>query len=46
MAEYTPLITEAVFTPIRADVVLTAGGMLGIFLVILGIGLIIRIIGR
>lgn len=43
---YEPLVTAAMFTGLRADVLLTSGSILGIMIVIAGVGMIIRVLSR
>lgn len=45
-AEWTPLIASTDFAGIHADVLTTAAGILSILLVILGIGILVRVLGR
>jgi hypothetical protein len=43
---WTPLVTSADFTGIQADVLTAGGGILAVLLVIVGIGLLVKILGR
>ncbi|CAH2032101.1 hypothetical protein [Trichlorobacter ammonificans] len=45
-AEWTPLIQAADFTGIRTDVLATAGGIISVILIICGLGILIRSLGR
>ena len=40
--DWTPLITAASFTGIRADVLTAVGGLLGLVFIVLGAGIIIK----
>jgi len=44
--EWTPLVGSGVFDGIRADMVLVVGGIFGLYLIICGISLLVRTIGR
>lgn len=43
---WTPLITSADFTGIQADIGTTAAGIVSILLIIIGIGLLVKVLGR
>lgn len=43
---WTPLIASTDFDGIKADVLTTAGGILSVLLVIIGVGLLVRVLGR
>lgn len=43
---WTPLIASTDFDGIKADVLTTAGGILAVLLVIIGVGLLVRVLGR
>lgn len=45
-ASWTPLISSSSFTGIQTDVQTAASGILAIALVILGVGLLIRVLSR
>lgn len=45
-AAWTPLITSGDFDGIKADVLTTSGGILAVLLVIVGVGLLVRVLGR
>jgi len=44
--EYTPIVTESLFSGVRADVLSGATGWIAVVLVVAGVGLIIRAITR
>lgn len=44
--EWTPLVSSTMFDGVRADVILAAGGILGLSLIIFGIAMIWRTMGR
>jgi len=46
LAAWTPLIASTDFDGIKADVLTTSGGILSVLLVIVGIGLLVKILGR
>lgn len=46
MLAWTPLITTSDFTGIQTDVTTTAAGIVAILLIIVGIGLLIKVLGR
>lgn len=43
---WTPLIASTDFDGIKADVLTSAGGILAVLLVIVGIGLLVKVLGR
>ncbi|MGD9686362.1 MAG: hypothetical protein AB7U43_05245 [Desulfobacter sp.] len=43
---WTPLINATDFTGIQTDVTTTAAGIVGILLIIVGIGLLVKVLGR
>ena len=43
---WTPLINASDFAGIQADVTTTAAGIVGILLIIVGIGLLVKVLGR
>lgn len=43
---YTPLITAAFFDGPRADMLVTAGGYMSLAIIIIGVGLIVRVMSR
>lgn len=43
---WTPLLAASDFTGIQADVLTAAGGIIAICLAILGVGMLIRVLGR
>lgn len=43
---WTPLIASTDFDGIKADVLTTSGGILAVLLVIVGVGLLVRTLGR
>ena len=43
---WTPLINSSFFDGVRADMVLAAGGILGLGLIIFGIAMLMRTVGR
>jgi hypothetical protein len=45
-AEWTPLITASDFTGINTDLLTTASGILGLVVIVLGIGILIRAMVR
>lgn len=45
-AEYTPLIASTDFDGIRTDVLTTAGGVVSIMLVVVGLAILIRTLGK
>lgn len=45
-ATWTPLIASADFDGIKSDVLTSAGGCLAVLLVILGVGMLLKILGR
>lgn len=45
-AEWTPMITADMFTGIQADVLTCATGILSVVLIVLGIGVLIRVLSR
>lgn len=45
-AAWTPLIASTDFDGIKTDVLTTAGGILAVLLVIIGVGLLVRVLGR
>lgn len=46
MAAWTPLITSDSFSGISADVSACAAGIVGVLLIILGIGILIRVLSK
>jgi hypothetical protein len=46
LAVWTPLIASSDFTGIQTDVLTACAGILAVMLVIVGVGLLIRILGR
>lgn len=44
--EWTPLVSSTMFDGVKADVLLTAGGILGLGLIIFGLAMIWRTMGR
>lgn len=44
--EWTPLVSSTMFDGVKADVVLTAGGMLALALIVFGLVMIMRTMGR
>jgi len=45
-AAWTPLIVSGDFDGIKTDVLTVSGGILAVLLVIVGVGLLIRVLGR
>lgn len=45
-AAWTPLITSDMFTGVGADVQTVAAGIIGIMIVVVGIGILVRVLGR
>ncbi|BCS53909.1 hypothetical protein [Geobacter sp. SVR] len=43
---WTPLVTSTMFDGIHADMLTTSGGILSVLLIILGIGLIVKVLAR
>lgn len=43
---WTPLINSADFDGIKSDVLTTSGGILAVLLVIIGVGLLVRVLGK
>ena len=43
---WTPLITSSDFTGIQTDVTATATGIVSVLLIIVGIGLLVKVLGR
>jgi len=43
---WTPLITSEMFTGIQTDVLTTATGIISVVLIVLGIGILIRVLAR
>lgn len=43
---WTPLISAADFTGIQTDLTTTAAGIVSILLIIVGIGILVRVLGR
>ncbi len=46
MYAWVPLIASTDFDGIKADVLTTSGGILAVLLVIVGVGLLVRVLGR
>jgi len=46
MFAWTPLIATTDFDGIKTDVLTTAGGIISVLLIIIGIGLLVRTLGR
>lgn len=46
LAEWTPLITDSMFTGIRTDMLVAVGGILGLALIVFGLSMIMRVSGR
>lgn len=46
MYAWTPLINTADFTGIMTDVGTTAAGIISVVLVVLGLGILIKVLGR
>lgn len=44
--EYTSLIASTAFDGIKADVLTATGGILSIMIIIIGVGMIIRVLSR
>ena len=44
--EWTPLINSTFFDGVRADMVLAAAGILGLTLIIFGVAMLMRTVGR
>jgi len=45
-AAWTPLISSADFTGISTDVQTVAAGIIGIMIIVVGIGILVRVLGR
>jgi hypothetical protein len=43
---WTPLIDSSAFDGIKGDVLTASGGILAVLLVIIGVGLLVRVLGR
>jgi uncharacterized membrane protein len=43
---WTPLITSDLFTGIQTDVLTTAAGIVSVILIVLGIGILIRVLAK
>jgi len=46
LAAWTPLISVADFDGIKVDVLSTSAGIVAVLLIIVGIGLLVRVLGR
>lgn len=44
--EWTPLVSNTMFTGIKADMGTAAVGIMAVCLIILGIGLLMRVLGK
>ena len=44
--EWTPLVSSTLFDGVRADMIVTAGGILGLALIVFGLVMIVRTMGR
>lgn len=45
-AEWTPLISTSLFDGLQADALTAAAGIVSVLLIILGIGLLVRVLSR
>lgn len=45
-ADYTPLIASTDFDGIRTDVLTSAGGLISVIVVVVGLGILIRTLGK
>ena len=45
-ATWTPLIASTDFDGIRSDVLVACGGILAVLLIIIGVGLLVKMLGR
>lgn len=45
-ADYTPLILSSDFDGVRADVLTSAGGLISVILIVVGLGILIRTLGK
>lgn len=45
-AEWTPLVTSDMFTGVQTDILTAATGILSVVLIVLGIGILIRVLSR
>jgi hypothetical protein len=43
---YTPLITSDDFDPVRADVTTAAVGIISLVLIVIGLGILVRVLSR
>ena len=46
LAAWVPLISSDSFTGIQTDVTTTAAGIVSVLLIIVGIGLLVKVLGR
>lgn len=46
LAAWTPLISTSDFDGIKTDVLATSGGIVAVLLIIVGIGLLVKVLGR
>jgi len=45
-ADWTPLVTSSMFDGIRADTLTAVGGIMSVLLIVLGVGILIRVLTR